>query len=80
MAKYVDLILGILGLVLTFSPIRKKIDPKIILSVIAGVSWNCNRILTPFASLAQEPPILFAAKIAFILVYGKMQLYLMKIK
>lgn len=74
--KWVDLILGVASCVPAMAAFARRHDTRGILSYLAAISWNENRILTPAADAKEEPPVAFILKLMCIEIYGGLHAYL----
>jgi hypothetical protein len=69
---WLDLVLGVAGLVPPIGVVAKAQNQGTILGLVGGVAWNGNRIMTPFAKETR----VFAAKMSAIGVFGVTQFIL----
>lgn len=71
-SKWLDLVLGILGLVPPVMVLIKKQTALTITAMVGSAAWNINRMLSPAADLNKTPKI-FLLKQACVIIYGVSQ-------
>ncbi|MFD0861679.1 hypothetical protein ACFQ1M_05640 [Sungkyunkwania multivorans] len=74
-SKWIDMLLGAAGLVPSVSAPIYDPSVKSVTGALTNISWNANRIATPFADIDEKPRI-FAAKMVLVGLYGAGQFIL----